>query len=173
VHEPAPPSLHRRLLQVVAVAYAAACAAACSSEPAAPLDVPDATAGGDGGDAAGVPCFFCYDAAALDIDASVAKRAQLQLQSCAGVEGCHSVSPQVPLIFQAGNELADIINVPSVERPELMRVKPGDPENSYLFLKVQGDGGIEGGRMPLGAAYNPRIPKLFFDWIEAGAPDAE
>jgi hypothetical protein len=40
-------------------------------------------------------------------------------------------------------------------------------------LKVRGDGGIEGGRMPLNFPYNPRIPEMFFAWIEAGAPDAE
>jgi hypothetical protein len=70
-------------------------------------------------------------------------------------------------------ETAQLIDVPSIERPDLFRVKPGDPMQSYLYLKVLGDGGIEGGRMPLGFAYNPRIPAMFFDWIEAGAPDAE
>jgi hypothetical protein len=54
----------------------------------------------------------------------------------------------------------------------MVRVKPGDPSASYLYLKVLGDGGIDGGRMPYGATtYDPRLPELFFAWIEAGAPD--
>ena len=119
------------------------------------------------------PCFTCADAAALDIDASLGRRVQLQLQSCAGIEGCHGASAAIQLQFPIGAELSQIVGVPSIERSDLLRVKPFDPLQSYLYLKVLGDGGIDGGRMPLGSAFNPKTPKLFFDWIEAGAPDAE
>jgi hypothetical protein len=64
----------------------------------------------------------------------------------------------------------DVIGIPSYERPDLLRVKPFDPESSYLYLKVLGDGGIEGGRMPLGGTFDERGVELVRGWIEAGAP---
>lgn len=103
------------------------------------------------------------------LDASIARRVQLRLGLCNGQEGCH-VSGAGGLTFTAGKELADVIDVRASERPELYRVLPGDPSASYLYLKVLGDGGIEGGRMPLGATYDPRISATIFTWIEAGAP---
>jgi hypothetical protein len=63
-----------------------------------------------------------------------------------------------------------LIDVPSTQRPELPRVAPGDPWRSYLFLKVLGDGGIDGAPMPPSSAPDPRIPAVVYAWIEAGAP---
>jgi hypothetical protein len=62
------------------------------------------------------------------------------------------------------------VNVRSSERPDMFRVHPYDPLGSYLYLKVLGDGGIDGGRMPLGESADPRTPPLIESWIEAGAP---
>ncbi len=73
------------------------------------------------------------------------------------------------LTFPAGNELANVVGVASTERPDLLRVKPGSPFESYLYLKVVGDGGIDGGSMPPGGA-DPRLAVLLGAWIEAGAP---
>ena len=89
-----------------------------------------------------------------------------------GIEGCHGVTAPSGLVFRPGTEFAAIINVRSTERPELFRVKPGDPAQSYLYLKVLGDGGIDGGQMPLNGPFDPGVPEMFFAWIEAGAPDA-
>ena len=65
----------------------------------------------------------------------------------------------------------DLVNVASTERPSLNRVSPGDVTTSYLYLKVVGDGGIDGGRMPLGGPFDARMAPLIASWIEAGAPD--
>ncbi len=62
------------------------------------------------------------------------------------------------------------MNVASSERPSLARVAPGDVASSYLYLKVVGDGGIDGGRMPLGGPFDPRLAPFLASWIEAGAP---
>jgi hypothetical protein len=161
-----------------AAPLALALAACAPSPPAQPNDGEDAGVDGAAGpmDAApdrAVPCFGCIDAAFVDIDAPLGNKAAAQLDSCAGNEQCHGAQPGFPLQYIAGHEFDQIRNVPSIERPELFRVAPGDPMSSYLYLKVLGDGGIDGGRMPLGAKFDPRIPALFFDWIEAGAPDAE
>jgi len=53
----------------------------------------------------------------------------------------------------------------------LDRVSPGHPEVSYIILKLRGDPGITGERMPLGGPY---LPSAEIDgiaaWIRAGAP---
>lgn len=64
----------------------------------------------------------------------------------------------------------DLVNVRSTERPSMARVLPGDPMRSYLYLKVLGDGGIDGGQMPLGGTYDRRLAPFIASWIEGGAP---
>ena len=39
-----------------------------------------------------------------------------------------------------------LVGVPSVENSALDRVKPGDPDHSYMVLKIEGADGIVGGR---------------------------
>ena len=52
----------------------------------------------------------------------------------------------------------------------MKRVLPGDPEHSYVYLKVACEGGITNACMPLSSGFDPRIKQMFHDWIEAGAP---
>lgn len=68
-----------------------------------------------------------------------------------------------------------LVDVPAADGAELVRVKPGHPEDSYLYRKLKGnhyDVGGKGGRMPLGM---PSLPgpqlQLIHDWIEQGAKD--
>jgi hypothetical protein len=128
----------------------------------------DGGAGDDGGNDAG--CVFCsFDAG--DIDATLGRKVQVTLDSCNGIEsGCHS-SNAGGLSYPIGNEFVHLIDVKSTEDPAVFRVKPGDPSASYLYKKLVGDGGIDGGRMPLGGPYDPRVMAVFFQWIEAGAPN--
>lgn len=83
--------------------------------------------------------------------------------------GCHP--PTEGLDLSAGQTYGSTVNVPSNEMPGLMRVKPGDPDNSYLYRKIRGVG-ITGGRMPQGGPYLSQadIDKVK-GWIEAGAPN--
>ncbi len=64
---------------------------------------------------------------------------------------------------------AAIVNQPSVERPALKRVDPGNPDASYLLQKVSGTAAV-GGRMPLGG---PPLPAdaiaALRQWILDGA----
>lgn len=119
-------------------------------------------------DAGAIFCLACVDGG----DASVPAEIQVTLQtSCAygGVElTCHGVGAG-GLTLGTANDFAQIVGVPSVERPDMLRVAPGHPEESYLFLKLVGEGGIEGGPMP-GGATDPRLIALFGTWIDAGAP---
>ena len=72
----------------------------------------------------------------------------------------------------AGNSFAALVNVASIEQPALRRVKPGDPDNSYLIQKLEGLAGISGSRMPLGG---PFLDQATIDqiksWIASGAPN--
>ena len=63
----------------------------------------------------------------------------------------------------------DVVGIPSRERPDLVRAQPGSPEQSYVWLKLVGDGGIEGGAMPptIGPR-DPRVEALFRRWIAEG-----
>src|ERR1700722_4105012 len=66
-----------------------------------------------------------------------------------------------------------LVGVPSAEQPALLRVKPGDPDNSYMVRKIEGLNGITGGQMPL---METPLPQATIDairqWITNGAPNA-
>ena len=72
----------------------------------------------------------------------------------------------------AEHTFSNIVGVASLEQPNLMRVKPGDPDNSYLIHKVEGTAGITGAQMPLGG---PPLSQATIDqirsWISSGAPN--
>jgi mono/diheme cytochrome c family protein len=67
-----------------------------------------------------------------------------------------------------------IVDRPSEELPALMRVRPGRPDESYLYLKITDrhlDAGGRGRRMPLGQApLPPAAIRTIERWILAGAP---
>jgi hypothetical protein len=84
--------------------------------------------------------------------------------------GCH-VGPNAPagLRLDAANSFAMLVGVQSTQVPTLLRVKPGDPDNSYLVQKIDGRATV-GGRMPLGRAPLPQASiDLVRSWIAAGA----
>jgi hypothetical protein len=94
-------------------------------------------------------------------------QAQVLTPNCTG---CH-VGPNAPtgLRLDAGNSYALLVNVASAQVPALLRVKPGDPDNSYLVQKIDGRATV-GGRMPLGRAPLPQASiDLVRSWIAAGA----
>jgi hypothetical protein len=84
---------------------------------------------------------------------------------------CH-VGASAPrgLRLDAGNSYALLVNVASGEVPALLRVAPGNPDQSYLVQKIEGTAAV-GARMPLGG---PPLPQdridLVRQWIAAGAP---
>ncbi len=89
-------------------------------------------------------------------------------RSCA-TSGCHVTTyPNL----SAGQSHAAIVNGASSAGPNQPLIKPGDPENSYLFLKITGASSILGNRMPLG---RPALSDAYIaavrTWIERGAPN--
>jgi hypothetical protein len=93
--------------------------------------------------------------------------------SCA-LSGCHAgASPQQGMNLSAGQAYAAIVSVPSTEVSSLLRVKPGEPDESYLVHKIEGSATV-GGRMPLGGAPLPNnLIQAVRDWISQGAHNAD
>jgi hypothetical protein len=89
--------------------------------------------------------------------------------SCA-LSGCHAgPSPQQGMNLSAGQAYAALVNVPSTEQPSLLRVRPGNPDQSYLVQKIMGTAAV-GARMPLGGApLSDSQIQAVRDWIAAGA----
>ena len=97
---------------------------------------------------------------------------QIFTMTCA-LSGCH-LGDNVPsgLNLTAGQSWDNLVNVQSGGVPGIDRVEPGDPDNSYLVMKLEGASGIVGQRMPLGG--NPLSSDqigAIREWIEAGAED--
>lgn len=90
--------------------------------------------------------------------------------SCA-TSGCHSSgSASAGLSLAEGQAYGNIVNVPSTQQGSKDRIEPGDADNSYLYLKVIGDGSIDGVQMPrFRTPLSQDLQDLLKDWIEAGA----
>ena len=89
------------------------------------------------------------------------------------VFGCHDPETmQAGMTLVAGRSYGMIVGRPSSERPQLLRIAPGDPASSYLYLKITGAPGIDGDRMPQGQLPLPDAQiRLIRDWIRRGAPN--
>jgi len=89
-------------------------------------------------------------------------------QNCS-VSGCHSGKyPAANLSLEQDGFPASVINVSSLEVPELKIVDSAAPEKSYLLMKVNGGPGIVGKRMPANRdpLTEPQISALK-DWIQS------
>jgi hypothetical protein len=87
---------------------------------------------------------------------------------------CHS-GPAAPqgLQLDAQHSYALLVGVPSTESPALLRVKPGDPDSSYIVQKLEGAPGIVGARMPFGGPYlSQSTIDVIRQWISDGAQQA-
>jgi hypothetical protein len=129
----------------------------------------DASTPSDAGGDEGVGCLFCSDAS---IDAPLGVRVKGKIdQICANADGCHGQGA-AGMGLSPGAEFDAMINVTSTENAPMKRVLPGDPDNSYVYVKLACDGGIPDGFacMPLSTGFDPELAQLFHDWIEAGAP---
>ena len=86
--------------------------------------------------------------------------------------GCHlGVAAPQGLRLDSASSYGMLVGVPSNESPSILRVVPGDPDNSYLVQKLEGSASV-GAQMPLGA---PAVDSVSIDvirqWISDGAID--
>lgn len=98
-------------------------------------------------------------------------QAEVFTPTCANL-GCHDpLGQQSQMVLNTVRAYEQTVNRPSVEMPNLMRVAPGDPANSYLYRKITG-AGITGDRMPqAGPPLDEAKIRLVRDWIRRGAPN--
>jgi len=76
----------------------------------------------------------------------------------------------VGLDMSAAGTYDSLVGVAAREKPGLLRVAPGDPENCYLIHKLEGRDDIVGGRMPLRGPYlSAGQIAIIRRWIELGA----
>lgn len=83
---------------------------------------------------------------------------------------CHAGSnaPQ-GLHLDAANSYSQLVGVPSAEVSALLRVKPGDPANSYIVQKLEGHAAV-GAQMPLGGPpLAAATIAVIRQWISDGA----
>ena len=87
---------------------------------------------------------------------------------------CHTANGRTPsggLNLTSGNSYGQLVGVSSLERPGVLRVAAGDPENSYIIHKLEGRPGIVGARMPRGTGPYLTDGQMLVirRWIELGA----
>jgi hypothetical protein len=98
-------------------------------------------------------------------------QANILTPSCA-TTGCHlgAGAPQ-GLRLDEANSYGMLVGIASSEEPSILRVAPGDPNNSYLIQKLEGSTSV-GAQMPLNA---PPLEQASIDvvrqWITDGAID--
>ena len=90
-------------------------------------------------------------------EATLSGSVQPILTANCAVSGCHAgSSPQEGMNLSSGLMFSNTVNVlanETVSTTMLMRIRPGQPDSSYLVHKIQGTlvtAGGSGGRMPLG-----------------------
>lgn len=86
---------------------------------------------------------------------------------------CHG-GPSAPkgLDLTAEEAYDRLVGVPAVERPELLLVDPGNPDLSYLIIKLEAGPGMAGRQMPRDRPARPpeEIATIRL-WIDEGAPE--
>lgn len=94
-------------------------------------------------------------------------------KSC--VTGCHAsdgIANYTTVILDSASSYDSMVDKPSPSVPSLKLVAPGDPDNSYLWLKLTGEfsdvGGI-GTPMPQGYTLDQADLDLIEAWIVQGA----
>jgi hypothetical protein len=87
---------------------------------------------------------------------------------------CHSgASAPEGLMLDAAHSYNLLVGVPSTEVPTFDRVKPGDPSQSYIIIKLTNGAGIVGNQMPLNEKPLPAATiAAISQWITNGAPAA-
>ena len=83
---------------------------------------------------------------------------------------CHAggSAPQ-GLHLDEANAYTMLVGVASNEAPSVLRVKPGDPDNSYIIQKLEGHAAV-GARMPFGGPYlDDATIAVIRQWITNGA----
>ena len=102
-------------------------------------------------------------------EATLAEVSEVFAVSCA-FSGCHSGGQPAAGLSLEGDFAGRIVGVASEQRSDLKLVDPGNPDKSYLLLKVRGDDEIISQRMPPGSPLSAEQVEIIRAWIAVGAP---
>ena len=90
--------------------------------------------------------------------------------SCA-FSGCHSGGEPAAGLSLEGDFATRIVGVDSGQRPDFKLVDPGNPNKSYLLIKVRGDDEIVSRQMPPGNPLSAEQVEIIRAWIASGAKE--
>ena len=109
----------------------------------------------------------------VPIEESVSYSAHLEPLVVAHCLSCHeSEEAKAKLVLDSGLGYERLVGPRSIQEPEMALVEPGDPERSYLWLKLQ-HMTEEGKGMPRTVTGSKKLREseleLYKRWIEGGA----
>ena len=140
-----------RLMRLSLLLTAALLWASCGGE--------DSTVGPDGSDGAGQLT-----------EASLAQVSEVFAISCV-FSGCHSGGEPAADLSLEGDFASRIVGVDSGQRPDFKLVDPGNPNKSYLLIKVRGDDEMVSRQMPPGSPLSAEQVEIIRAWIASGAKE--
>ena len=103
-------------------------------------------------------------------EATLAQVSEVFAVSCA-FSGCHSSEEPAAGLSLEGDFAGRIVGVASEQRPDFKLVDPGNPDDSYLLMKVRGDDEIISLKMPPGAPLSAEQVEIIRAWIASGAKE--
>ena len=103
-------------------------------------------------------------------EATLAQVSEVFAMSCT-FSGCHSGGEPAADLSLEGNFAARIVGVDSGQRPDFKLVDPGNPNKSYLLIKVRGDDEIVSQQMPPGNPLSAEQVEIIRAWIASGAKE--
>ncbi|MDE2807911.1 MAG: hypothetical protein OXN90_05780 [Gemmatimonadota bacterium] len=103
-------------------------------------------------------------------EATLAQVSEVFAVSCA-FSGCHSGADPAADLSLEGDFAARIVGVDSGQRPDFKLVDPGNPDKSYLLIKVRGDDEIISQQMPPGNPLTAEQVEIIRAWIASGAKE--
>ncbi|HEY3172207.1 MAG TPA: hypothetical protein VGK86_06455 [Thermoanaerobaculia bacterium] len=99
-------------------------------------------------------------------------QAEVFTPKCA-LSGCHmgpASAAQEGMVLAEGSAYDNIVMVRSNQNPNLFRIAPGDPANSYLVRKITPFTDIIGDHMPQTGSISDGQRQLVTQWVVRGAP---
>ena len=103
-------------------------------------------------------------------EATLAQVREVFAASCT-FSGCHSGGEPAADLSLEGDFAARIVGVDSGQRPDFKLVDPGNPNKSYLLIKVRGDDEIISQQMPPGNPLSAEQVEIIRAWIASGAKE--
>lgn len=89
------------------------------------------------------------------------------------LSGCHlgpASIAQEGMVLSEGSSFDQIVMVRANQNPDLFRIAPFDPGNSYLVRKITPGSIIVGDKMPQTGEISDAERQLVVDWVARGAP---